>query len=187
MNKIENGKVQTRTAQSKGKAGRPVGSGKDKKIVKLSPEQVQAKARKKREAARKEHKAYGGLDRQTLLAPQKEGFYRRFVRDDRSRVDNLIQRGYYFVSRNQDGSFLPTESLSEAFVKSGGSKENGSQLLMYLMEIPIDMYEEDQQAKEKRIRAKEDVIRGGTGDGTGLSPDVSYDPTEGKGQNNFFK
>ena len=173
------------TARGK-RVGRPKKADTPKASSK-SPEQIQAAARALREKSREEHKGTGSLDRQTMVAPQRAGFYRRFVNDQKGRIDTLTQKGYYFVSKNQEGSFLPTDSLSQAFVKRAGTKEDGSPLFGYLMEIPEDMYREDQQAKEVRRLAKEEVIRNGSGDGTGLSPDVSYDPTKGKGHNNFFK
>lgn len=178
--KTSRGKVITKPPSGK-KAGRPP------MAAERTPEQIQAAARALREKSRNEFKGTGALDRQTMVAPQRAGFYRRFVNDNKGRIDMLLQKGYYFVSKNQEGSFLPTDSLSKAFVKRAGTKEDGTPLFGYLMELPEDMYREDQQAKENRILAKEEVIRNGSGDGTGLSPDVSYDPTEGKGQNNFFK
>lgn len=155
------------------------------KAIEASADGVIAAARTRRKEAREAHANSGGLQGQRLVAPQREGFKRRFVNDDnKGNIDKHLRLGYYFLEETQIGDeYIPTSDLGKRKSQRVGTKEDGSELIGYLMEIPLEFYQETQNEKEARIVALESQVRQGNAEG---GVENSYDPQEEKGGNNNF-
>lgn len=182
--KTPRGKVITKPAGSR-KPGRPKSVDTVEKIVDKSPDEIRAAAVARRKDAIDYNKEAGALPGQRLVVKTKKGFILRWVRDDdKGGLDRRLRLGYYFVKENLNGEFIPTDDLGSRVKRRTGVREGGGPEFSFLMEMPEDIYREDQQTKEARIRVTEDEIRGGDGAGGGLASaksldgkGVAYDPT----------
>lgn len=120
---------------------------------------------KPKSAARRERIPLGTV-RQKLTAPTREGKVRRWVNDNGGRVSMAEQGGYDFVA--DDGIQIGETAIGSGNQDLGsrvsrvvGTKEDGSPLRAYLMEIDEDLYKEDQEAKAAQIKEVDDRIRSG--------------------------
>lgn len=143
-------------------------------------------AASRRKKDRREKEEMGALPGQTLLANPKPGFHRRFVNDQGNNLDAKLRKGYSFVSEGDE----PTTDIGAAKSHFAGTQKNGEPLLTYLMEIPDEFYDEDQQEKERRISDTEDSIRDASagGDqalGSAGSRSTIYDPTKDPESNRY--
>lgn len=120
-----------------------------------------------------------GVARSKLSVPDRPGYKRRWVNDTEGRLAYAEQGGYEFVSDSklQIGSpDVDNENrdlgarVSRVVDKSTGQKA-------YLMEIKEEFYEEDQAAKRKAVKAKDDLIKHGKLD----DDEGRYVPDKGKG------
>lgn len=108
-----------------------------------------------------------GAARQKLAATDRPGYHRRWFNDDGRRVDAAKAAGYTFVNDPRTGE--PTKSVV-GVAKSGGGQA------AYLMEIPIEFFNEDQSAKDEKLRQFDQDIRRGAGPGTAPGQDGRYVP-----------
>lgn len=92
---------------------------------------------------------YRGLDR--------ENFEPRFVLDKDDRIAMFLEAGYEFVKPNGSGV---GEKTVETSSQDGGrvSKSTGGRKL-YLMQLPMQFYKEDQLAKQRQIDEMEQTMR----------------------------
>lgn len=120
-----------------------------------------------------------GVARSKLSVPKRAGYVRRWVNDTEGRLLNAQQGGYEYATDQalQIGSpDVDNENrdlgarISRVVDKSTGQKA-------YLMEIKEEFYEEDQGAKRKAVKAKDDLIKNGKLD----DDDARYVPDRGKG------
>lgn len=120
------------------------------------PEAVMAEARKRRNDAFKAREAGGALSGQQLYADQREGYKRYWVNviDGETRnLDKKLALGYHFVTD------VITNAISNAIgsgvsQKVGVCQKTGAQITTYLMEIPQELWEENQRTKENVIQNK---------------------------------
>lgn len=120
-----------------------------------------------------------GVARSKLSVPQRQGYVRRWINDTEGRLLNATQGGYEYATDQslQIGSpDVDNENrdlgarISRVVDKSTGQKA-------YLMEIKEEFHKEDQAAKNKAVKAKDDLIKHGK-----LDDDESrYIPDKGKG------
>lgn len=92
-----------------------------------------------------------------LHAPRRPGFHRHWINDIPGRVAHMKERGYKIV--HEDG---------KPIIKTVSVAANGTGLNGYLMEIPVQWFEEDQRASQKATDEIEATIRRGemaVGDG----------------------
>lgn len=84
-----------------------------------------------------------GSDEKKLDRPEyaKAGFHRHWINDKSGRLQAAYDNDYDYVLR--DG---------EKIKKRVGAKENGDDLYAFLMEKPIDWYQDDQRAKLEAAR-----------------------------------
>lgn len=108
-----------------------------------------------------------GTARQKLAATERPGYHRRYFNDDARRVDAAKAAGYTFVVDPRTGE--PTKSVVGVAKQGGG-------LTAYLMEIPIEFFNEDQSAKDVKLRQFDQDIRRGAGPGTAPGQDGRYVP-----------
>ena len=130
-------------------------------------------ARKRREKAKARAISTGALPGQRLVAPPKPGFVRRWVNDEGTRIDSLMDKGYTFVE-DSDPSISSDDPGGRKSMKAGVA-ENGNVLRTYLMEISDEYYQEDQEAREQKVKSIEDQVRRakvGGSQGIGSDPSV---------------
>ena len=94
--------------------------------------------------------------RQRLKAKNRAGYHRRYVNDNGDRVQQFLDAGYTFVSGNEDANDQQVQHPD----KMGGAVRVsvGNDTWAYLMEIPLEWYNEDQEAKQKYVDEVEDAI-----------------------------
>lgn len=104
-----------------------------------------------------------GTPRSKLAVGKREGFQRRWVNDAGGRISNAEEGGYQFV---QDGQAKPQDGgnsdLGTRVSRIVGTKEDGSPLRSYLMEISEEFYQDDQRAKLKAVDEVDAAIRRGS-------------------------
>jgi len=119
---------------------------------------------------------YRGLDR--------ENFEPRFVLDKDDRIAMFLEAGYEFVKPNGSSVGEKTVETSSG-LDSRVSKSTGGRKL-YLMQLPMKFYKEDQLAKQKQIDEMEQSMRPRKGE----SAEADYGKVEiktGKGTHLFGK
>lgn len=119
--------------------------------------------------AKRVRKPFGGR-RQKLAYDQRPGYHRHWFNDALDRLREAKEAGYEHVI-GPDG-----KNVSRIV----GSSTKGDGLIAYLMEIPIEWYQEDQAAKAARVDEVEQSMRRGAVQGI-ATPGVDgiYVPSEG--------
>lgn len=96
----------------------------------------------------------GGLK---LHAPEREGFRRRFVNDKGNRLSELQELGYTFV----EGHGIDTHGPGSRINRLAGTKDGGEPLKTYLMETPVELWEQGMREKEEdRSQFDQTINRG---------------------------
>lgn len=101
-----------------------------------------------------------GMKQASLSASVRPGYQRRWVNDVAGRLQQAIEGGYEHVAQD------PTAKSQDLGVKTSrvvGSKEDGQAMSAYLMEIPVEWYEEDQRTKQKPVDDFEVAMKGKSG------------------------
>jgi hypothetical protein len=92
-----------------------------------------------------------------LSAPRRPGFHRHWFNDEPGRIAHMKERGYKVVTEN-----------GKPITRTVGVSARGEGQTGYLMEIPLQWYEEDQRLSQKAADEIEATIRRGemaVGDG----------------------
>lgn len=116
-----------------------------------------------------------GTPRQKLTYPSREGYVRRWLNDQRNRIHDAELAGYQFVEEEQDGRQVKVSRLV-------GSKEDGSPMMAYLMEIRQEFYDADQAEKQKPIDEFDAQLRRGLSNPEDIAAEdrgKMYTPSEG--------
>jgi hypothetical protein len=100
--------------------------------------------------------------------PAKAGWHRRYVNDDADRIGRMIEQGYTIAS-DRDGSKSDKTGVGTEVSAFAGTQTNGAAMRAVLMEIPDEIYQEDQRAKFRGINETEAGIAAGKV--AGASPD----------------
>jgi hypothetical protein len=98
-----------------------------------------------------------GMKQASLGASERAGYQRRWINDTAGRLQQAEQGGYTFVSRDPTAKSTDVGARTSQIVGPG---ENGQGLRAYLMEIPMEWYQEDQRAKQKPIEDFEAALQG---------------------------
>lgn len=123
-----------------------------------------------------------GVPRSKLTVPKRAGFERRWVNEDgKGRLQHALEGGYtHVVDPNlvvgEDGGGDKTDSRVSRIV---GRAEGGKPLRAFLMEIPSEMYKEDQASKQAELDEVDRAIRKGRLRSDG--DEHRYVPDEGRG------
>ncbi len=140
-------------------------------------------AKKRRDKHRADRAKLGAYANQKLVAPKREGYVRRWVNHDGTRVDDLKDKGYTFVkpSASGDENITSTDLGSDRKSQIVGKKADGSALTAYLMERPEQWHLEESQEKETaRQKLEASIKRGQVAEGSGpVDQDRLYDPSPG--------
>lgn len=83
---------------------------------------------------------------------RKAGLRPLWALDNGTRLKQLIEAGYRFVSKIDDGVPVEQDERDGAiFIEAAGrDRHTGKPVNQYLMAIPLDFYEEDQQRKREQ-------------------------------------
>lgn len=113
-------------------------------------------AAERRKGSREKFEKSGFLQGQQLLAAQRPGFVRRWVNDEKGKLDRRQDQGYTFVGEGAENEPFEATSDDIGSRKSQrvGVTDDKQPLRAYLMEIPEDFYKQDQQEKARRTAAK---------------------------------
>lgn len=99
-----------------------------------------------------------GVPQPKLAVPGRKGFVRRWINDSPGRILRAQEADWMPVmdeiQSQEEGRAVGRHALV-------GSKEDGSPLYAYLMEIPEDLYNEDQRAKQKPLDDFDDALKRG--------------------------
>jgi hypothetical protein len=115
-----------------------------------------------------------GAPQNKMAASQRSGYSRRWINDEAGRLQEAEEGGYQFVKEG-DANSTDTGTRKSLTV---GKHEDGTPLRAYLMEIPLEFYEEDQVAKQQEIDATDEAIRTGSVAGQN-GADGRYIPSQG--------
>ena len=99
-----------------------------------------------------------------LLHAEREGFKQRWVSDYPGRIEKFLLAGYAFVRK--EGAKLSTEQIQDPSMMDDScirrvvnkSLAEGSGRHGYLMEIPLEWWNDDQDAKMKKLDKSEEDI-----------------------------
>jgi len=94
-----------------------------------------------------------------LRFPKREGYHRHVFNDDKktNRIQRALDAGYTFVTDDVDGRDPRAGDASR--IGKNTSQHVGDGMMGFLMEIPMDLYEEDQRSKQSVIDAREAQIK----------------------------
>jgi len=129
-----------------------------------------------------------GIPSKSLDYPGREGYARRIVCDRHGRLDKFLAGGWSFVQQDAlEESPLGTlkvttrEGLDSRVSQVVGSHKDNRPMTGYLMEIPEELYDEDQAVKMEHVDNLEAGLRqGADADGsTGPGKDGRYVPSTG--------
>lgn len=112
-------------------------------------------------------KPFGNMA-QKLNAPQRKGYHRHWFNDVLDRIEQAKAAGYAHVI--EEGSRKPMKRVV-------GTAKGGGALTAYLMEIPIEWFEEDMRNGQKAVDEIDEAIRGG--DVARKPDDERYTPNRG--------
>lgn len=104
-----------------------------------------------------------GVPRAKLKTPQRQGYQRRWVNDTPGRLQAAQEGGYTFVEDpdlrvGEDDGASRSDSRVSRIV---GRAEGGKPLRAFLMEIPSELFKEDQASKRHALDEMERAIRKG--------------------------
>lgn len=109
---------------------------------------------------------YKGLDQ--------KNFHQRWVLDRDDRLANFLQAGYVFKTKDDKNHGEETKVDTSSGLDSRVTKSAGfGGLKLYLMELPIAFYTEDQKAKQMEVNELEKTMRR-PGAGKAVSSDVDF-------------
>lgn len=109
---------------------------------------------------RRRRASTGGM-KQKLDAPQREGYVRRWVDNDPSRIMSMQDLGYDFAAEKAADGAARTDGLGSRISRHGGKRADGSPQHLVLMETPIADYRLGIQEKEDALKPFEEALKAG--------------------------
>lgn len=106
--------------------------------------------------------------------PAREGWHRRYVNDDADRIGRMMEVGYT-VAADPRGNKADKTGMGAEISAFAGTQVNGAAMRAVLMEIPIEIYQEDQRAKHRAIDETEKGIVSGKVSGADASDQAAFD------------
>lgn len=113
----------------------------------------------------------GGLK---LHAPERKGYVRRFVNDTGNRIAEMQELGYTFVDEPSADTHGPGSRIN----RLAGTQDGGAPLKTYLMETPIELFEQGEREKEEERSEVDLAINQGRDPSGEVDPRHSYLPGE---------
>lgn len=93
------------------------------------------------------------------LSDKDPNYFYRWVKDSPGRVQRFLDAGYEIVKHDAQVGERTVDSGSR--LGSALTRQDGGAVLV-AMRIPLEWYNEDQEAKQRILDAKEDALRGET-------------------------
>ncbi len=115
-----------------------------------------------------------GTPNAKMSARKRPGYARRWINDTGDRVVRAEQGGYQFV---EDEKMRDESGRGKRVSMTVGTKQDGTPLWAYLMEIREEFHEEDQRAKQSAINETEAAINRGEPTGVAEERDKFYRPS----------
>lgn len=109
-----------------------------------------------------------------LHAPERPGFVRRFANDKGNRLAELGELGYSFV----EDRTIATHGTGTRTNRLAGTQDGGAPLKTYLMETPVELWEQGMREKEEERAAVDLAINQGRDPSGETDPNHSYRPGE---------
>ena len=144
----------------------------------VKPRTERAQARQPREAQREQAKPTRrkrvplGAPVYKLDAPAREGYHRHWINDTPGRLAKAQQGDYTFVTDPDDEMNKSDPGAKTSVIV--GVHPDGSPMRAYLMEIPLEYYEEDQKAEQAQIDKFDAELRRGTVRGADAQDSGAY-------------
>lgn len=126
-------------------------------------------------ARRRKRATLGGFTVK-LDAPAREGYVRRYVNGDPSRIAAMEELGYTMVGEKPGPGDKRTDGLGTRISRHAGKFESGAPMQAFLMETPVSEYQIGLTEKEDRLKPFEDAIRRGDDPTGGLDRSEIYEP-----------
>ena len=123
------------------------------------------------QSKRRPRGSVGGFGKK-LTAPPREGYVRRFVNDTGNRIAEMQELGYTLVEEPGVQTFDPGSRIN----RLAGTKDGGAPLKTYLMETPLELYEQGVREKEEENRRVDQDIEAGRDTAGGLKDGETYQP-----------
>ncbi|MCX8125831.1 MAG: hypothetical protein N3E40_01625 [Dehalococcoidia bacterium] len=124
-----------------------------------------------------------GIPRLKMQFPERPGYVRRIINDKPGRLEDAVAAGWQFVTYETPGyedlSTATTAGLDSRVSRVVGVNDDGSPMRGYLMEIPEEIYNRDQELKEQFLRQKETGMRSGVDSYGAPGQDGRYVPSVG--------
>lgn len=96
----------------------------------------------------------GGLK---LHAAERPGYVRRFVNDDKNRIAELQELGYTFAEATSEATHGPGSRIN----RLAGTTDDGAPMKTYLMETPVELYEQGRQELDAELKLQDQQISRG--------------------------
>lgn len=93
------------------------------------------------------------------VAVEIPGYKLRWINDENGRIHEAQEGGYQFVEPSEVGSANTEDTKEKRLV---GKQQDGKPLFAYLMKLPLEFYEEDQELRRSEQKQIDDAIRGGS-------------------------
>lgn len=109
----------------------------------------------------------GGLHVKTK-APERDGYYRRWIADRPGRLEEAQAAGYsYVIDPRAEIGERPDDISKQTGLDSRvsmrvGTHQDNTPMTAYLMEMPLEWWQENQQIKESHLKAKEASAKSNT-------------------------
>jgi len=114
-----------------------------------------------------------------MNAPTRPGYVRRWVNDDPGRLDAAREGGYEFVAGESKSEGGATDGIGAKISRVVGTRDGGTPITAYLMEIRKEWYDEDQKAKQAGVNATEEALKRGSDEHGTPGTDGRYVPKSG--------
>jgi hypothetical protein len=105
--------------------------------------------------------------------PAREGWHRRYVNDDADRIGQMMEQGYSLAA-DRNGKLADKTGIGAEVSAYAGTQVNGAAMRAVLMEIPIEIYSEDQSAKHSAISETEAGIMAGKVSGADAADQAAF-------------
>lgn len=128
-------------------------------------------------SSQRRRRASTGGFRQKLDAPARNGYQRRWVDNDPSRILAMEDLGYSLVNDRAGDGASRTDGLGTRLSRHAGKREDGSPQQLVLMECRAEDYAAGVQDKEDALKPFEEALRARRD--TSGRVENSYEPRDG--------
>lgn len=134
---------------------------------------------------RKKRGTFNGTEGKLAVAHLIDGYHLHILNDTPGRITQALDSGYEFVTSEEVGGATNNNvtnrntDLGDKVRFLVGHNDQGNELFGYLMKIPQEWYDEDQQLLQSRNDKVDNAIRSGKVTAEGQSADGFYVPRGG--------